>query len=210
MYTCIYCLYVYYYDYYQYHYVHYYQEEGTRVFVFRSCFDENGLFSYIGTGGNTEVYGNPHLKGFLVANRSSNGNGNAADFVGREKKYSYTNSIALSWMSVDLGVSRSLQVNHYCLRHGNPNDNSYVLRSWQLQACNDDVNWVVLREHSNDTSMGTSAYCEGHWEVNSPASNTSYRHFRILQTGKNSSGNDNLNCCGMELYGKLTITSGAF
>jgi len=178
--------------------------------VFRSCFDENGLFSYIGTGGNTEVYGNPHLKGYLVANRSSYSRyGNAADFVGREKKDSFTSSIALSWMSVDLGVSRSLQVNHYCLRHGYSNGN-HVLRSWQLQACNDNVNWVVLREHSNDTSMGTSAYCEGHWEVNSPASNTSYRHFRILQTGKNINGDDNLMCCGMELYGKLTITSGAF
>ena len=184
-------------------------------FVFRSCFDENGLFSYIGTGGNTEVYGNPHLKGYVVANRSSNYryttyNGDAADFVGREMKWSRTDSVALSWMSVDLGVSRSLQVNHYCLRHGNSYDNGYVLRNWQLQACNDGENWVVLREHSNDTSMGTSAYCEGHWEVNSPASNTSYRHFRILQTGKNSNGNDHLVCCGMELYGKLTITSGAF
>ena len=180
------------------------------MFVFRSCFDENGLFSYTGTGGNTEVYGNPHLKGYLVANRSSNNSGDAADFVGREKKCSYTDNIALSWMSVDLGVSRSLQVNHYCLRHGYSADNQCVLRSWQLQACNDGMNWVVLREHSNDTSMGTSAYCEGHWEVNSPASNTSYRHFRILQTGKNSSGTDHLMCCGMELYGKLTITSGAF
>ena len=180
------------------------------MFVFRSCFDENGLFSYIGTGGNTEVYGNPHLKRYVVANRSGNCNGNAADFVGREKKNSYTNGIALSWMSVDLGVSRSLQVNHYCLRHGSSYDNGYVLRSWQLQACNDGENWVVLREHSNDTSMGTSAWCEGHWEVNSPASNTSYRHFRILQTGKDSSGIDYLMCCGMELYGKLTITSGAF
>ena len=103
------------------------------MFVFRSCFDENGLFSYIGTGGNTEVYGNPHLKGFLVANRSSSSNGNAADFVGREKKRSNTNDIALSWMSVDLGVSRSLQVNHYCLRHG-WDGNNHVLRSWQLQA----------------------------------------------------------------------------
>jgi hypothetical protein len=142
--------------------------------------------------------------------RHGDSSGNTADFVGREKKYSYTNNIALSWMSVDLGVSRSLQVNHYCLRHGYNSDNWGVLRSWQLQACNDGSNWVVLREHSNDTSMGTSAYCEGHWEVNSPASNTSYRHFRILQTGKNSNGDDSLMCCGMELYGKLTITSGAF
>ena len=30
-----------------------------------------------------------------------------------------------------------------------------------------------------------------------------FRHFRILQTGKNSSGKDFLMCAGIELYGTL-------
>ena len=30
-----------------------------------------------------------------------------------------------------------------------------------------------------------------------------FRHFRILQTGKNFSGLDYLHCAGMELYGRL-------
>ena len=30
-----------------------------------------------------------------------------------------------------------------------------------------------------------------------------FRHFRILHTGKNSSENDHLMCAGMELYGVL-------
>jgi hypothetical protein len=31
-----------------------------------------------------------------------------------------------------------------------------------------------------------------------------FRHFRIIQTGKNSGGYDFLNCAGIELYGTLT------
>jgi hypothetical protein len=31
-----------------------------------------------------------------------------------------------------------------------------------------------------------------------------FRHFRILQTGPNSSGDNHLMCAGIELYGVLT------
>jgi hypothetical protein len=39
---------------------------------------------------------------------------------------------------------------------------------------------------------------------NNPTFN-GWRHFRIRQTGKNSSYTDELCCGGIELYGKLTI-----
>jgi len=181
------------------------------VFEYKTSF-QDGLLEHIGTLGGKAPYSNPHTLTLVVATRSSNyySDMSAADFVGREKKLSCTNSSPQSWMAVDIGATRTLQINHYCLRHGSMHDNYYVLRHWELQGSNDGLNWTVLRQHSNDTSMGTTAYCEGHWEVNSPASNTPYRHFRILQTGKNSSNNDELMCCGIELYGKLTISSGDF
>ena len=182
------------------------------MFEYKTSF-QDGLLEHIGTLGGKAPYSNPHTLTLVVATRSSNHNCSAADFVGREKEGSWTNNIPQSWMAVDIGATRTLQVNHYCLRHGSGDDN-HVLRHWELQGSNDGLNWTVLRQHSNDTSMGTTAYCEGHWEVNSPASNTPYRHFRILQTGKNSGwqGNpdDCLLCCGIELYGKLTISSGDF
>ena len=37
---------------------------------------------------------------------------------------------------------------------------------------------------------------------------TAYRHFRIYQTGKNSSNTDRLMCTGIELYGVL-LSAGA-
>ena len=185
------------------------------MFEYRRSF-EDGLLEHIGRLGGTAPYSNPHILSLVVATRSSNASGRAVDFVGREKKVSYTDNSPQSWMAVDIGATRRLQINHYCLRHGRSSyDNCCVLRHWELQGSNDGLNWTVLRQHSNDTSMGTTAYCEGHWAVNSPASNTPYRHFRILQTGKNSgysygNPNDYLMCCGIELYGKLTISSGDF
>ena len=179
------------------------------MFTFASNFDENGLLHYIGTEGRSSAYSNPHTRDHVVASRSSSSNGNAYDFVGRDKNVSYTNIEANSWMKVDLGSTRTLVVDHYCLRHGGSGGNS-VLRNWNLEGSNDDVNWSILRQHNNDTSMAQTAYSEGHWDVNSAASNSPYRFFRIRMTGKNSSGNDYLMCSGIELYGQLRLTAGNF
>ena len=179
------------------------------MFTFSSCFDENGLLHYIGTEGRSSAYSNPHTRGHVKASRSSNESGNVYDFVGRDKVTSYTSSQANSWMKVDLGSTRTLVVDRYCLRYGR-NNVQYMLRSWNLEGSNDDVNWSILRQHNNDTSMAETAYSEGHWDVNSAASNSPYRFFRIVQTGKDARGYDNLMCSGMELYGKLRLTAGNF
>ena len=167
------------------------------------------MLHFIGTEGRSSAYSNPHTRGHVLAYRSSNQAGNDYDFVGREKVVSYTNDVANGWMKVDLGSTRTLVVDHYCLRHGY-SDEHCVLRSWNLEGSNDDVNWSILRQHNNDTSMATTAYSEGHWDVNSAASNSPYRFFRIHSTGKDSYGYDYLRCSGIELYGKLRLTAGNF
>ena len=104
-------------------------------------------------------------------------------------------------------------MDHYCLRHGYTNSNSgekYVLRNWNLEGSNDDVNWSILRQHNNDTSMAETAHSEGHWDVNSAASNSPYRFFRIRSTGTNAGGDVRIMCSGIELYGKLRLTAGNF
>ena len=158
------------------------------------------MLYYLGTKSHSTTYANPHMSGDVKASRSSDGDGKAEDFVGRENVDCYTMSVANSWMMVDLGFGRALQVDHYCLRHGF-DGGSYVLRNWNLEGSNDNIDWTVLREHNDDTSLAQEAYSESHWDVNSAASNSPYRFFRILQTGPNSSGDNNLMCCGIELYG---------
>ena len=137
------------------------------------------MLYYIGTEGSTTAYINPHI-GHVVASNSGAGTyGIPEDFVGREKKPSYSRDEPGSWMSLDLGSTRRLQVKHYCLRHGHMINPICVLQNW-------NVNWVLLRQHINHTTMGSGAYSEGHWIVSNAASCEFYRYFRIIKTGPNT------------------------
>ena len=160
------------------------------------------MLYYLGTKSHSTAYANPHKSGDVKASRSSDRGGQAEDFVGREKVYCSTDNVANSWMMVDLGFGRALQVDHYCLRHGSE-EGEFVLRNWNLEGSNNNIDWTVLREHNDDTSLAEEEYSESDWDVNSAASNSPYRFFRILQTGKTSSDEDILAlvCCGIELYG---------
>ena len=60
----------------------------------------------------------------------------------------------------------------------------------------------MLRKHVEDEGLNGS-YAMAHWPVEENDSSTSFRHFRILQTGKNFSDRDHLMCCGIELWGSL-------
>jgi hypothetical protein len=138
---------------------------------------------YLGTKRHSTAYANPHKSGDVKASRSSvDGVIEAENLVGREKVTCYGDNVANSWLMVDLGFGRALQVDHYCLRHGFQREIG-LLRNWNLEGSNNNIDWTVLREHNDDTSLANYGYSEGHWSVNSAASNTPYRFFRILQTG---------------------------
>ena len=101
-------------------------------------------------------------------------------------------------MAVDL--KRQLIPSHYCLQSDN-DSGGHKLRHWRLEGSNDGSSWTTLREHSNDTALADAAFSVAHWPL--PDVATAYRHFRIYQTGENSSGSDCLMCAGIELYGVL-------
>ena len=108
-------------------------------------------------------------------------------------------------MSVDLGEGRQLAPDYYCLRHGR-DGTDHALRNWQLEGSNDDTTWTILKTHANDAALAAQAHSTASWPIQAPgaATGTPYRYFRILQTGKNADGYDNLWCAGIELYGLLT------
>ena len=104
-------------------------------------------------------------------------------------------------MAVDLKTSR-LVPDHYALR--NDSRSSHALRNWELQASNDNQTWTTLRRHTNDTSLAEQPMSVAAWPLDAATvGGRSFRHFRILQTGKNSNGHDHLMCAGIELYGLL-------
>lgn len=104
-----------------------------------------------------------------------------------------------SWVALDLGATCLLRPTHYILQH-----NSFpegMLRHWVLEASVDGASWCVLRNHINDQSVmqkGSRAV----WPL---SASSAYRHFRVRQTGLNSSGHFILCFGGFELYGQTNL-----
>ncbi len=177
---------------------------------FESPFDTNGVLFHLGTAGGTRAYQNPHAAGAVVASMSSIG-GNGSEphrFVEHRHAsvvHNYTENFTGSWMGVDLKTPR-LVPNHYALRSSE--QSTQRPRNWRLEASNDGQAWTVLRTHSSDASMGDGSMSVAAWPLDAETvAGCSFRHFRIFQTGSNSSGANYLLCAGIELYGVLTDAS---
>jgi hypothetical protein len=168
-------------------------------------FDTDGVLYWIGTGEGAGPYANPHgADGGVVAAMSSicPKYGDPLRFVqhGHDGRNA-TNDAPNSWMSVDLGATRRLAVDHYCLRHsGLASD---MLRNWRLEGSNDNTAWVVLKTHTNDQELEAVGFSTAAWPVTPPTAE-GFRHFRIFQFGKNATYCDYLLCAGIELYGTLS------
>ena len=88
------------------------------------------------------------------------------------------------------------------------------LLHWRFEGSNDGATWTVLRTHTDGTSpFPDHAYSVAAWPVDPPAAAAGaagaagppgFQHFRIIQTGTNSSGSNLLMCAGIELYGLFT------
>ena len=81
---------------------------------------------------------------------------------------------------MSLGSTRTLVPNYYSLRHGG-NSRADALRNWTLQGSNDGKSWVVIKRHVNDVALN-GIFATQSWAI--PDCTQSFRHFRILQTGK--------------------------
>jgi len=172
-----------------------------------SCnFDCNGVLHYLGTGAGTHEYRNPHgdVLRVVASLSSAYGDSSAARFIEHthaEPVRNNTQGVALSWMAVDLGPGCRLVPNYYALRADFHPDERHKMRHWHLEASNDGVAWESLHIHVDDhacnAKMGAAAWALDGARVGG----RSFRHFRIKQTGKNSSGQNNLMCSGVELYG---------
>eukprot|EP01047_Picozoa_sp_COSAG01_P002570 COSAG01_NODE_68_length_28978_cov_182.027777_31_plen_523_part_00 len=166
-------------------------------------FDEAGVLHFIATEGGTSPYVNPHTAGRVVASCSSECT--EAHTVDRFVAGPYEGEFATannpnSWVAVDLGAGRRLTVNHYALRHG-VRYHTNCLRNWELQGSEDGLVWTTLRRHDDDRTIVERSWYVAFWEVEGVT--TPYRHFRVHQHGRDSSGDEFLVCSGIELYGTL-------
>ena len=166
-------------------------------------FGEGGVLHSIGTDRGTKAWSNPHTDGKVVVAFSSEATGNPFMFVGRsDQGYCFTLNEPNQWMSVDLGEGRSVVPAYYCLRHGY--SAGFQLRNWTLEGktAEPGADWVQIRRHDDDETLAKQPYSVGAWPIE--GEERAFRHFRIHQHGKCSSGHNFLMCCGFEVYGVLT------
>ena len=87
---------------------------------------------------------------------------------------------------------------------GGAYDKCATLRSWHLQGrVRERGDWVTLSVHTrvDNDLLPDVPYLSKGWPVSSKLG--AYRFFRILQTGRNSTGNDVLSISGIDFYGTL-------
>eukprot|EP00095_Tigriopus_kingsejongensis_P011031 maker-scaffold109_size355148-snap-gene-1.26 protein:Tk11031 transcript:maker-scaffold109_size355148-snap-gene-1.26-mRNA-1 annotation:"e3 ubiquitin-protein ligase hectd1" len=176
-------------------------------FKHQTDFDENGIMHWIGTNGRSAAeWVNPAQYGLVVVTSSEGRNlpyGRLEDILSRETSAlnCHTNDDRRAWFAIDLGMW--VLPSAYSLRHARGYGRS-AIRSWQFQASKDGVNWTTLVDHVDDSSLndpGSTAT----WRVPlDPTEKQGWRHIRIQQNGKNSSGQTHyLSLSGLEIYGSI-------
>ena len=188
----------------------------TGLFNYDKDFDKRGVVYDLATNGKTSE-GDPSSTQ-IVATRSSDGKGCAEDVLENQVKWgtvSKTKDEENSWWCVDLTEKHALYLTHYTLRHGRYRRRS-VLVNWRLEGSLDGRRWTTLKNHEDDHGLKKDGpyfgpkkdgpYFTCTWAID--GNPRAFRYFRVLQTGKNSSGKLDISLSGIELYGLLIEKSG--
>eukprot|EP01090_Pellita_catalonica_P005736 TRINITY_DN15975_c0_g1_i1.p1 TRINITY_DN15975_c0_g1~~TRINITY_DN15975_c0_g1_i1.p1 ORF type:complete len:565 (-),score=81.34 TRINITY_DN15975_c0_g1_i1:25-1719(-) len=168
-------------------------------FEYESDFDTKGALYWIATNSGRDHWTNPHTSNAIRVSSSGVEKGNEKNLANRKASELWTGDVPASWFAIDIGVSRSLIPMHYTLRHGG-NYKADSLRTWDFQGSQDGEDWTLLLRHIQDENL-SGPFATHSWSV--PDITTSYRYFRILQTGHNSSKHNFLVLSGIEIYGIL-------
>ena len=171
----------------------------TRSYI--SAGDTNGVFYYIGTLNATTTFLNPITRGKVLATSNSGAltTGTFPLLTDRTTGTLVGPNTVGSWISVELR-GYELRCNQYSIR--NTVANTTTLVNWQFQGSKDGLVWTVLDIQTNNTTIATASA----WYNFTVLNNGYYRFFRILSTGKDSSGTTDQIAIGeLELYGKLRV-----
>lgn len=119
--------------------------------------------------------------------------------------FSRSNSNLLTRGSSSLSRNQDVPQLPFNLPHSSGASNKCAtLRSWHLQGrVREGQDWVTLCVHTRADMnlLQDIPYATAGWKISSKLG--AYRYFRVLQTGKNSIGNDVLSISGIDLYGTL-------
>lgn len=162
---------------------------------------EQGLLFWLGTQKGTKPWANPASLGMVSVSALSSFN-DLAPVTDRVPGYWRSTNDPNAWVQIDVGPTNRLWPTHYRLSHGR-GDTEFALRSWVLEAkpTTGSPEWIVLREHKDDQSLGKQADTSV-WSVENP-SGSFFQIFRVRITGAESHGTHYLHCSALEFFGVL-------
>lgn len=162
--------------------------------------DANGAFYWIGTNFTGIGWSNPYNGGGIGLSASSFFSNNYSDsnlsaLVDRATFDGFASqNQPNSWLKVDFR-NRKLIPNYYSIRARQ--FNSALIRNWIFQASQNDSDWTTLDTRVDESTSSLK------WFSFPISSSVSYRFFRLLQNGVESSGSNFLTLAEIELYGTL-------
>jgi hypothetical protein len=152
-----------------------------------------------------EYYGVANMDQQVICSISSLGREDATCNMGMmfnigstAKGFGYTKDEVNSWIKIELKTITLIPQNYKV-----QNLSGCYPRTWRLEGSNDDQTWTTLREHTNDTTLSDNKKVE---TFPLSANNVAFKFFRLIQTGKNSRGDNYLLLSGVELFGKIIVS----
>lgn len=159
--------------------------------TFDSYNDTNGLFGHFGTlvGGGT--WTNP--AGSTLYGASSSANHWLSRLTDRGNAADYWEGGAGTWVTWDLGLDRTFEVESYTLRSGSYS--KHYPTTWRIQGSNNGTTWVDIDTRSSDSTLGG----QNRWGRFAPNGDTG--PFRWLRLDNH---NQQTIFAEIEFYGVLT------
>ncbi|CAF0935438.1 unnamed protein product [Didymodactylos carnosus] len=135
---------------------------------YESDFDTNGIIYWIGTNENpsSNVYINPAVSGKIAITQSSHFSNvdTTSTLVDREQGDSWTGGEKMNgWIQFDFKNYR-IKPSKYCIRNSYIYD-SYFLRTWNLLGSNDELNWTIIKEHVDDSTVSQVMNGTTSWDI---------------------------------------------
>jgi len=178
----------------------------SKLFVYVSDFDTNGLLYWLGTKKLSAPWRNPHSLGVVEASQSTDaGNNPASNALERPpfEGYSHTGSRMYEWFQVKLLDGCRLNPTRYTLRI----KCCRFLRNWDFMGSRDGgTTWEILISHQSDSVLSHSVSSHT-WSVPLTGTRRFFNAFRVAITGKESTGDFCVCLSGLELYGICSLSN---
>jgi len=166
-------------------------------------FGGGGVLNFLATQGGQKSWENPVTSQMVTVTSSGwSSDGSCGEHCVNDKgeHCNYTEEMPYAWVQLDLSLQYRLRCDGYALR--SDAHSGQKLRTWEFHASIDGDRWETLRKHVDDKSLETKRFSQKYWSV---SASKSYRYFRIVQTGPNSSNRESIMLHGVELFGTLEV-----